>query len=473
MFKKIVWLGFSTKWRWAKNISEYIKSLVDGGADEFFTGYNPPYWHEKFGFEVSPNGRFAEHEQITDLEVLKNIVSEVHKYGLEVFLNLNAWYYTDETFPYIERMYEEINNLWIDWIICWNIGILEYLKNKWFKCKINISTILALYNSEAIRFFLENYEVNKIILSREITLEEIEELLNEFPETRFEVFGEWDFCRYNNGLCFAEHKYWTRDICTVVVNDLIIKKKFRADYKKIILDENLSNEEKTQKLDDEYLSPFQEIEEIFDEIELYNSRDFQLEDDVIYKLNHKLQEIIKKNKDNVNLYFDAQKPFNDFHNKNIIIFLKGVKYLLDYNHLRDVENNCNHFLKDKEILSELKEELEKSIKTGLEYYLSEVKKLGGKTKMKAKELTNFYNKSDNLNLYAYLFLSKFKNLDTVKFPTRWRNYNEKLELIKEVLKSEKVDKSLIDRGISIERTHYDLSYIFGDKKWFREILQSI
>jgi collagenase-like PrtC family protease len=47
---------------------------------------------------------------------------------------------------------------------------------------------MALYNSESIRFFLENYKVNKIILSREVTLKEIEKLVTSFPETKFEVF---------------------------------------------------------------------------------------------------------------------------------------------------------------------------------------------------------------------------------------------------------------------------------------------
>ncbi|MDR2640544.1 MAG: U32 family peptidase [Candidatus Peribacteria bacterium] len=47
---------------------------------------------------------------------------------------------------------------------------------------------MALYNKEAIRFFLENYKINKIILSREITLKEIESIVNEFKDTKFEVF---------------------------------------------------------------------------------------------------------------------------------------------------------------------------------------------------------------------------------------------------------------------------------------------
>ncbi|MDR3151026.1 MAG: U32 family peptidase [Candidatus Peribacteria bacterium] len=69
-----------------------------------------------------------------------------------------------------------------------SISVLEYLKKIDYKGKINISTIFALYNKEAIRFFLENYKVNKIILSREVTLKEIEGIVNQFLGTKFEVF---------------------------------------------------------------------------------------------------------------------------------------------------------------------------------------------------------------------------------------------------------------------------------------------
>jgi len=47
---------------------------------------------------------------------------------------------------------------------------------------------MAVYNSEAIKFLLENYKINKIILSRELTLKEIETLVIEFRDTQFEVF---------------------------------------------------------------------------------------------------------------------------------------------------------------------------------------------------------------------------------------------------------------------------------------------
>lgn len=450
MFKKIVWLGFSTKGKKAKDVEKYIQSLVEGGATEFFTGYNPPYWSDKFGFEVSPNGRFAEHEQITELETLKAIVSEVHKYNLEVFINLNAWYYTDETFPLIQQMVEEFESIWVDGIICWNISILEYLKDIDYSWKINISTIMAVYNTEAIQFMLDNYDVNKVILSREITLKEIEKIVTHFPKVLFEVFGEGDFCRYNNGLCFAEHKYWAKDICTIVVNDLVNKKRYRPDFKKILQNPELSNEQKLAELSDDFKSIFEEIEQIFLLIDIgIDDRE---------ELISKLEKIVKRNKNNVDLFFDAMKPITDRRNKNILSFLKAVKYIAQEN----------------EEYNELASELENSIRTGMQYNLEKAKKAGGEARVKAEELASFYAKWDNLNLYTYLFFSNFPNIETVKFPTRGRNYNEKIQTITEVVESWSLDyKKYFDRGISIERTHYDLTYLFGEKLWFRDLLKKI
>lgn len=467
MFKKIVWLWFSSTWKNAKDVEKYITSLVEWWATEFFTWYTPSYWSDKFGFEVSPNWRFSEHEQITDFETLKLCVENSHKHWLEIFANLNAWYYTDITFPYIEKMVWEFIEVWIDWIICWNISILEYLKSINFPGKINISTILALYNSESIRFFLENYNVNKIILSREVTLKEIEKLVTSFPNTKFEVFWEWDFCRYNNWLCFAEHKYWARDICTVVVWDLIFKKRFRADFKKIILDNTKNNLEKIEFFNDEFSDIFDQISQILDEIDLW-IQDLNI-------LNKNLFEIYKKSLTRVDLYFDSLSWPNSIKNKKILTFFKWLKYLLanplvftDFPPDRgDCGGTTENYFKDFE---NLRIELEKSIKTWMEYFANKLKELSWEPKLKALERNLFYSKWDSLNLYSYLFFSKFKNIETVKFPTRWRNHNEKLKIIEEVVESWKIEEKYIDRWINIERTHYDLTYLFKDKLWFRKII---
>ena len=467
MFKKIVGLWFSSKWKNAKDVEKYISGLVESWAWEFFVWYNPNYWSDKFGFEVSPNGRFAEHEQVTDYETLKKIVEEVHKHNLEIFINLNAWYYTPETMPFIEQMVEEFIWLGIDGIICWNISILEYLREIDYKGKINISTILAVYNKEAIRFFIENYKINKVILSREVTLIEIEAIANEFPKMNFEVFWEWDFCRYNNWLCFAEHKYGAKDICTVVVNDLVIKKKFKPNFKEFILDESLNNQKKIELMNDDYSDIFEQITQILGKLELWFLEKIILEQD-LFKL-------LYNSRNRVDLFFDGLKPLNSRHNKDILTYLRWIKYLIN-NPLAPLSRGikCSSSPdKGNWVVFEIKKlekELNTSFKSYLEYNTNKLKQVGWEAKLKALELWNFYAKWDNLNLYSYLFFDKIPNVDTVKFPTRWRNYSEKIKIIDEVLKKWEIDKSLLDRGINIERTHYDLSYLFGDRLWFRKMV---
>jgi collagenase-like PrtC family protease len=49
---------------------------------------------------------------------------------------------------------------------------------------------MAVYNIDAIEFLKENYPIAKVILSREVTLPEIEKILEHFPDLLFEVFGE-------------------------------------------------------------------------------------------------------------------------------------------------------------------------------------------------------------------------------------------------------------------------------------------
>lgn len=458
MFKRIVGLGFKSKWRDKKEVSVYIKELIDGGASEFFTGYNPPYWYERFGFEVSPNGRFSEHEQITDLETLAQISEEIHKYKnekwetLELFLNLNAWYYSSLTFPLVLKMLEEAEDM-IDWVIVGNIGMLEYLKTIGYHKKINISTIMAVYNKEAIRFMIDNYKINKIILSREVTVKEIEEIVKEFPEMQFEVFGEWDFCRYNNGLCFAEHKYGARDICTEILDDFEIKKTIVPEYKKLILDQELSQEDKLSAMNNHYSDPFDEISHIVDNIS------YGLLDDASHSTK-RLIDLLKQNKDMPNLFYDGLQNFESKRNKKILSYLKWLKYA-----------NANLDFWEKE----LQEELEKSVKSWVEFYFSKLKETFWETNIKSNYLNKTYNRNDNLNIFAYLYFSQFPNIETVKFPTRWRANVEKLNLIKELI--EKWDqneiKKIIDRWSSIERASYDLTHIFWEKLWFRKMLQAM
>jgi len=81
------------------------------------------------------------------------------------------------------------------------------------------------------------------------------------------------------------------------VNDLIFKKKFRADFKKIILDTSLSDLDKIGMFDDKFEDIFDKISDILTKIELgFEDMDF---------LKKELFSIYKISKKRVDLFFDA------------------------------------------------------------------------------------------------------------------------------------------------------------------------
>jgi len=468
MFSPIIWLWFSKWWKNKKNISEIIKNHVEQWAKEFFSGYNPPYWHNKFWYEVSTNGRFAEHEQIIDFESLQEIVNEVHKYWKKIMWNINHRYYTDVVEKEFKQMIQDFLDVWIDWFIVSAMWTLEYLEEisswkwkkgyiiQWKKIQLNISTIMAVYNSDAIKYLKENYPIYKVILSREVSLPEIETIVNDFPDLIFEVFGEWDFCRYNNGLCFAEHKYTDRDICTIVVNDLIIKKSINYDYRKIVKNENLLNNEKAEKFDNIYLDEF-------DRLDIKLNEYLHTKDDNILNNIKELVLVIEKK---CILYYDPLQGSRTKHNKDFIIFFDSIKLLKSK--IEEL-SNLSYFTD----LDELLQYLENDYKYAKKQYLNNLEHLmwwifGVETKYK----DNFYNRSDNLNLYSYVFFDKFKNIDTVKFPTRWRNYLPKIKLIDECIKDTDKIINNLNLNCSPERAHYSLKYLFdNDKYWFYNLIK--
>jgi len=470
MFSPIIWLGFNKWWKKRNDVHKIIEGHVNQWAKEFFCWYNPPYWHNKFWFEVSPNGRFAEHEQITDLDSLKEVVETVHKYWKKIMWNINHRYYTDVVEKEFKQMIQDFLDADIDGFIVSSMWTLEYLEEisewtwerwyiiQWKKLQLNISTIMAVYNTDAIQYLKENYPIAKVILSREVTIPEIEKILKTFPELWFEVFGEGDFCRYNNWLCFAEHKYTDRDICTVVVNDWLVKKAIRYDFRKIIQNQELENNEKVAQLDNEYKNEFEQLEDLLEEYLIEKEQSY------LNNISAIVSQILAKH---IIFYDSLQWPRTE-HNENFRIFFDAVKILK--------ENNINlENLQYFENLDKLLNYLQKEEKEWKEQYMENLKEfVWGKFGVETKYKDNFYNRADNLNLYSYVFFDKFENIDTVKFPTRWRNYLPKIQLIDKCVKNPETITEHLDRNISPERAHYSLKYLFwNDKYWFYRLREQL
>lgn len=213
-----------------------IDSLMELGIKELFLGYVPPYWFQKFGFEISPNGRQSGVTQFQDKEELKKVVNYIQAKGGKVFVTYNSNSVNEVVWPEIEKIYQDILEIGFDGIICSTVTILEFLKEKQYSGLINIGTSFNTYNSSIIDFLLKNYNINRIILPRELSIREIKNICLQFPQMEFEVFLAGDKCLYNNGFCFTEHNCQgvAHSLCSQTKDLVTIKKKFEPNFKNLI-----------------------------------------------------------------------------------------------------------------------------------------------------------------------------------------------------------------------------------------------
>ena len=114
--------------------------------------------------------------------------------------------------------------------------------------------------------------------------------------------------------------------------------------------------------------------------------------------------------------------------------------------------------------------LEKTIKNWMKAFSERIKILWSDWKIKWEELNWKYNRIDNTNLYAYKFFSKFPNIETVKFPTRWRSSMEKLNFITEVIEKDIDPFDFVTATTSLDRQNYDFTHLFWEDDWFRNLL---
>lgn len=469
-FKLIWWFGIAEKEIKQRQVD--IKNIIDKYYNvwirEFFIWYNPPYWHETFGFEFSPNWRFWENEQITSYDTFKQAIEYVHTLKddkwlpCEIFLAANFRYYSDITMPYIKRIIDEALDAWVDWIISWSPEVIQYLADIWFKWKVNISTILSIYNEDAISFLIKDFQekwlnLNRMILPREVTLNEIKYLTTKFTNISFEVFGHWDYCRYANWLCLAEHKYFSRDICGFVIkHGLETKKTIRYDFKKIILDENISNEEK-QNLMDNSLNDLENIfvsqnvvdSNIKNETITYYINQFEnnffesINKEEIVEIAEKIYELINKELilNFAKYIYDWLRPSSDLHNWFIDSFLTLHKLILPFIKINDkIEKN----------IEKIKNIRKESIK-----YFEEKKKEKGTFWLETYYKFMLYNRT---SVPFYRFFNDIQNIEVVKIPLRWRDVSVLqlwLDMINDAL--ENPWKYIDQWSICAKYFHYDPS----------------
>lgn len=133
---------------------EYIR-FVEAGADEFFSGFVPYSWTEKYGTVMPLNRRevLCYHVQLGAFSELEILSEMIQKYKKPVHLTFNSLYYIPQQYPEIVKIIENCVKLGFMSYIIADPALIVYLREKGIPCEIHLSGEMGEINRRTVEVF--------------------------------------------------------------------------------------------------------------------------------------------------------------------------------------------------------------------------------------------------------------------------------------------------------------------------------
>ncbi len=143
------------------------------------------------------------------LEQLKNGIDEVHGAGKQFFLATNVSPHNAKLKTFI-RDIEPIVELGPDALIMADPGLIMMVREQWPEVPVHLSVQANTVNYASVKFW-QSLGLTRVILSRELSLDEIAQIRQECPEMELEVFVHGALCIAYSGRCLLSGYFNHRD----------------------------------------------------------------------------------------------------------------------------------------------------------------------------------------------------------------------------------------------------------------------
>lgn len=129
---------------------------------------------------------------------LKKAVEYSHLRNVKIYVTVNTLY-EDNQFEKLQDYLLFLNTINVDALIIQDIGLMSFVKKYFPNFEIHMSTQTSIYNLDAVKYF-EQVGVERVVLARENSLTEIEEICKNTP-LDIEVFVHGALCMSYSGQC--------------------------------------------------------------------------------------------------------------------------------------------------------------------------------------------------------------------------------------------------------------------------------
>ena len=168
----------------AKN-KEIAFAAIDCGADAVYIG--------------APNFG-ARHNACNSLEDIEEVVNYAHKFWAKVFVTVNT-ILTDDEINDAVTLVRKLDDIGVDAVLIQDMGLLSKLMKLKLQIPVHASTQCDNRDVEKIKFFSE-MGLSRVVLARELSLEQIKEIHEKVPDIELEAFVHGALCVSYSGQCY-------------------------------------------------------------------------------------------------------------------------------------------------------------------------------------------------------------------------------------------------------------------------------
>lgn len=176
----------------AKNLECGI-CAIDHGADAVYIGAR------KFGARASAGN---------STEDIAQLCTYAHRYGAKVYVTVNTIIYDGEMADTLQLI-REMDSIGVDGILIQDMGLLSEMQKMNLHCHIHASTQTDNRTAEKVRY-LRDLGIKRVVLARELSINEIMQIHEAVPEVELEVFVHGALCVSYSGQCYASQACFDR-----------------------------------------------------------------------------------------------------------------------------------------------------------------------------------------------------------------------------------------------------------------------
>ena len=160
-------------------------AAIDCGADAVYMGA-PAFGARK----AVPNS----------IQDIKEVVDYAHKFWAKVFVTMNT-ILTDSELEEAVELVKKLDKINVDAVIIQDMGLLNKLIDLQLGIHVHMSTQCDNYLPQKVKFF-NDIGVSRVILARELSLEQIKEIHEQNPDLELESFVHGALCVSMSGQCY-------------------------------------------------------------------------------------------------------------------------------------------------------------------------------------------------------------------------------------------------------------------------------